>query len=177
MADLTYTKVAPNLEVEAQVDAAKAEFYKNDNADYNLIVVNVPGTKKKVNQVNLVYAGEGGLPKLREVIKTDVGELYFGVLKILGTDDQGSVREKIMFMKYLGNALKPLRKGRINSFQRMMQGSDGVFRSDIDMQVEPDNLDKMLSPEEISSKLLLAAGAHKPEKYVFGGGEEFIVSS
>ena len=108
--------------------------------------------------------GTGGWNDLRAAFKDD--SVNFGIIKVQAVDEQNSVRDKYIFITYVGSGVSVLKKARV-SVQK-----DGVSKlfGGIGCFVDFDHEDLESGVKTITQKLIASGGAHKPNFYDFGGG-------
>ena len=148
---------------------AYAKFADHSSEERWILLGYVEGSK---NEVEFKESGTGGRVELISKLEDD--KCQFGLLKVYGIDDRGTVtgkRTKLVAFTHIGGSVGGMAKGKTGMHKNTVYGVwGGAAACSLDICGE-----EGVTAEEIKSALLTSGAAHKPTSYDFGGGESLDV--
>eukprot|EP00483_Globobulimina_turgida_P005292 UN05302 len=111
-------------------------------------------------------AGNGGLPELTQIMRTEKDNIVFFLLRVNTYDDESSVRAKFVYGRYVGSGVKFMSKAKLTPNLGAIADQFKVKHLSKDCDEEM----KDWNPEKLSKEFLRIGGGHKPTKYDYGGG-------
>jgi len=130
---------------------------------------------KKGMKIKITFAQEGkgddaGLSGLAKFLSDKKAGIYRCIMRIQSEDDHGSKRQKYFFIKFQGTGAPVMAKSLCGQVSGKV---DKCFTTKHKtMDIDENDMDE-LEMKSMGKLLLRVGGAHKPDKYVFGPGEEF----
>jgi hypothetical protein len=126
-----------------------------------------PGSKETTAEI--IGKGTGGLSELREFLGEQDDKIIFGLLRVTANDKSNSARQKFVYYKFLGSAIKVMEKAKLAPVMSHIDGCFPVKHLTCD-------LDSTLSGfglEDLAREFLRVGGAHKPDSYDFGPDQHY----
>jgi len=157
------------LPATEEVEAAWVDIC-GDNPSKNWYCCGLQGQGKN-QQLEIVSSGSDGLKELSEFLKAGTDKLYFALLRVEAKDQSNSVRAKFVYIRFVGTKVNVMLKAKLTPNLANIASHFPVKHLTIDLTEELTNFDV----EALSREFLRVGGAHKPDSYVYGPDQEYVV--
>eukprot|EP01126_Amoeba_proteus_P042660 TRINITY_DN4646_c0_g1_i2.p1 TRINITY_DN4646_c0_g1~~TRINITY_DN4646_c0_g1_i2.p1 ORF type:complete len:169 (+),score=48.82 TRINITY_DN4646_c0_g1_i2:82-588(+) len=117
--------------------------------------------------LNKVGSGDDGLNGLLGLL--DPKKIIFSLFRVVGVDEEGSVREKFIFLSWIGAHVSSLKKAKVSVQKPQVLSAMGNFSCQFEA-TDPSDLDV----KDICKELNRSSGAHKPNYYDFGSTKFYL---
>ena len=123
--------------------------------------------KGKTSDLIVDGKGNGGINELKEYLSKPERkkQVRFVILRVNSLDNHGSVRAKFIFFKFLGSKVNKMTKAGLISKMGNIEMNFKVRHLIVDLDESLQRLDV----ERLAKEFLRVGGAHKPDRYDFGG--------
>ena len=125
--------------------------------------------KKANGKLKFDKCGNDGISELQTYLKDQADQIIFALLRVNSLDKSNSIRAKFVFFRFLGSKVGVMTKAKLNPQKETIQNQFPVRHMDVNISEDLKGCDI----ESLSKEFLRIGGAHKPDKYDYGGGKIF----
>ena len=97
-------------------------------------------------------------------------KLLFGLLRVASGDKGGSMREKFIYVRFVGSKVSASRKARMTTSMGKCDAAFPLKHLSYDLAEDLVADDKTFGDSALVAAFLRVGGAHKPDYYEFGPG-------
>ena len=98
--------------------------------------------------------------------------MLYGIFKVIAYNKAGtctSIRERFVFLTWVPDNAPVFARARVATHKQVLLNKLQTYHADIRAETKED-----VTREDIVSILDRSCGSHKPQKYIFGPGDEVV---
>lgn len=142
------------------------EEFKKQDSTVNWILCQLA----KDESLSVFGYGSNGFQEMVE--KLDENEVLYGIFKVIAYNKAGtctSIRERFVFLTWVPDNAPVFARARVATHKQVLLNKLQTYHADIRAETKED-----VTREDIVSILDRSCGSHKPQKYIFGPGDEVV---
>lgn len=144
------------------------EEFKKQESSVNWILCQLA----KDESLQVFGSGDGGLQEMMDHL--DDNEVLYGIFKVNAFNKAGtctSVRERFVFLTWVPDGASVFARARVATHKQVLLKRLQTYHAEMRADSKDD-----ITREDIVKMLDRSCGSHKPQKYIFGPGDEIICS-
>lgn len=142
------------------------EEFKKQDSNVNWILCQLA----KDESLQVFGYGNNGFEEM--IAALDENEVLYGIFKVIAFNQAGtctSIRERFIFLTWVPDNASVFARARVATHKQVLLKRLQTYHADI----RADSRDE-ITRESIVKILDKSCGSHKPQKYIFGPGDEFL---
>ena len=168
--DITAEDIEFKGDHEADVKTSEVTFdslweeFKKQNSTVNWILCQLA----KDESLQVFGYGSNGLSEMLEHL--DDNEVLYGIFKVVAFNKAGtctSIRERFVFLTWVPDSASVFARARVATHKQVLLKRLETYHAEIRAESKED-----ITREDIVKILDNSCGSHKPQKYIFGPGDE-----
>ena len=144
------------------------EEFKKQESNVNWILFQLA----KDESLNVFGSGNQGFQEMMDHLVDN--EVLYGMFKVVGFNKAGtctSVRERFVFLIWVPENAQMFAKARVATHKLVLLKRLQTYHADMRAECKED-----INRDDIVKMLDRSCGSHKPQKYIFGPGDEIVCS-
>lgn len=164
-----------NVKDDGSISSAKAWktiAVKSGNPKYNWYACKIKGKIGKSTKLVVEQSGTGGAKECSAYLQQQDSQILFGLILAKSYDSSNSIRCKFIYFRFIGNNVSFMSKAKLTPCMGAIDDQFPTKHLTVELS---EQCGDMLTPEALSTQLLRIGGAHKPDRYEFGPGQNIDV--